>query len=260
MIRNICKSTTCIITGALLASCGNNANGPKMLTISTDMGTIKVRLYEQTPNHSANMLKLSQEKFYDGLIFHRVIEEFMIQGGDPTTLNPEPGKRYGEGDTGYKIDPEFNDTIIHKRGAIAMAREGDNVNPEKKSSGSQFYIVVGKVYTNEDLDRMEQRREQRRIENIRNEITMAMLDKNIMDNAVIAQKVDSALASQPAFRFTEKQRRIYTTIGGTPHLDGNYTVFGEVVEGMDVVEKISKVSTDDNDRPLSDIKMKISAK
>lgn len=260
MIGNISKSVTYITAAILLAACGNNGNSQKLLTISTDMGTIKVRLYEQTPKHSENMLKLSQEKFYDGLIFHRVIDAFMIQGGDPTTLNAEPGKRYGEGDPGYKIDPEFHDTIIHKRGAIAMAREGDNVNPEKKSSGSQFYIVVGKVFSNEELDKMEQRREQRRIENIRNEITLRLLDKNIMDNAIIAQKVDSALASQPAFRFTDKQRKIYTTIGGTPHLDGSYTVFGEVVKGMDVVEKISKVNTDDNDRPLIDIKMKISAK
>lgn len=260
MVTLICKPAIYITSAMVLASCANGSNSPKTLTISTNMGNIKVKLYEQTPNHSDNMLKLSHEKFFDGLIFHRVIDGFMIQGGDPNSRNPEPGTRYGDGDTGYLIDPEFCDTIIHQRGAIAMAREGDNVNPEKRSSGSQFYIVVGKVFTTEELDKLEQRMEQNRVNRIRNEISVAMLDKGIMDNALIAQKVDSALSAQAPFRFSEKQRKIYTTIGGTPHLDGHYTVFGEVVEGMDVVEKISKVSTDDNDRPFTDVKMKISVK
>lgn len=247
------------LLAATISACGVSKKSAKTLTINTDMGTIKVRLYDETPNHTNNILKLAQENFYDGIIFHRVIKEFMIQGGDPNTKNAEPNKTYGEGDAGYLIDAEFRDTIIHKRGALAMAREGDRTNPEKKSSSSQFYIVVGKVFTNEELDRMEHRTNQRQREKTIQTIANQLFEAGIMDNDIIASKIDSALAVLPKFQYTEKQRRIYTTIGGTPHLDGSYTVFGEVIEGMDVVEKISNVSTNQNDRPLVDIKMNIKA-
>lgn len=260
-ITTVMKNKLLIYTliALMLSACGVSKKGAKILTISTDMGTIKVKLYDETPLHTNNIVKLAQEKFYDGIIFHRVIKDFMIQGGDPTSKNPEPNARYGEGDAGYLLDAEFCDTIIHQRGAIAMAREGDNVNPERKSSSSQFYIVVGKVFTNDELDRMEHRINQRQREQTIQTIANQMLDAGIMDNAIIANKIDSALNSQPKFKYTEKQRKIYTTIGGTPHLDGKYTVFGEVIEGMDVVEKISVVKTNENDRPLVDIKMKIKA-
>jgi len=188
----------------------------KMVSIKTTMGDIKITLYEETPLHAENFIKLVKEGFYDGQFFHRVINQFMIQAGSPDTKTAQPGQRVGTGDPGYTVPAEFNANLYHKKGAIAAARQGDNVNPQRASSGSQFYIVQGTILTEEQLRQME------------------------MQNMHIP--------------FTAEQIESYTTLGGTPHLDYAYTVFGEVVEGLDVLDKIAAVQTDGSDRPLEDIK------
>lgn len=177
--------------------------------IHTDYGDIKGYLYNDTPKHRDNFVKLVNEGWYDGSVFHRVINEFMIQGGHSGS---------GQVDPGYKIPAEILPNHFHKKGALAAARMGDPVNPKRESSGSQFYIVQGKVFNDPTLDMMEQQSEK---------------------------------------QFTEEQRKAYTTVGGTPHLDGGYTVFGQIADGFDVIDKIAAVKTKPGDRPVNDVKMTI---
>lgn len=198
---------------------------PKMVKIETSLGTIKVMLYDETPLHRDNFIKLVKEKFYDGTLFHRVIKDFMIQAGDPESVNADSLTRLGAGGVGYTIPAEINfPKLYHKRGVLAAARQGDMVNPERKSSGCQFYIVQGKTFTDDELNQMEMR-------------------------------LQYQLRLKEPFHYTEQQRTAYKTFGGTPHLDGQYTVFGEVIEGFDVLQKISEVETRANDRPREDIKI-----
>lgn len=248
----------------LCISCKSYNDGNTYVQIDTDYGKIVVKLYKQTPFHTRNFVKLANEHFYDSVIFHRVIKDFMIQGGDPTTKHAVKGKQYGETDAGYLIESEFVDTLFHKKGVIAMARESDDVNPSKKSSSSQFYIVVGKVYTDQELDLLATKLNRQIRERVRQIVYEDFYNPdNLEKNAQISfedaidRKIDSLMFYTPLIEITDAKRKAYTTVGGTPHLDGNYTVFGEVVEGLDVVEIISKVKTDNNDRPINDIKMKI---
>ncbi|BDX37530.1 peptidyl-prolyl cis-trans isomerase [Tenuifilaceae bacterium CYCD] len=262
------KRLVAIVLIAFLASCSKYDKNFHHAKIETEYGNIVVKLYNSTPNHTNNFVKLVDEKFYDGIIFHRVIKDFVIQGGDPDTKNAEAGKLYGEADAGYLVDAEFVDTIIHKKGVIAMAREGDDVNPEKKSSSSQFYIVVGKIFTNEQLDSLEIKLYNKKVSKFESKIFADLIKEkgDTLNNPklikeiskIVNTKVDSFKLATPIVKFNELQRKTYTTIGGIPHLDGNYTIFGEVIEGYDAVEKISLVERDENDRPLKDIKMKIS--
>jgi peptidylprolyl isomerase len=183
--------------------------------IETSMGNITIKLYNETPQHRDNFIKLAEEGTYEGTLFHRVIRDFMIQAGDPTSKNAPRGKMLGAGDVGYTLPAEIvYPQLFHKRGALSAARLGDQVNPERASSGCQFYIVTGKVYDEAGLTMMEQRL---------------------------------------GLTFTPEQRQAYTTLGGTPHLDNQYTVFGEVTEGMDVVDRIQQVPTDGRDRPTTDV-------
>lgn len=260
------KIRTLILLGLVsMLSCTNKYNdNNRYVKISTDEGDIVVKLYNETPKHTENFIKLTEENFFDGLIFHRVIKDFVVQGGDPETKNAEPEKLYGEKDAGYLIDAEIVDTIYHKRGVIAMAREGDDVNPEKKSSSSQFYLVVGKVFTEEELNKLEDKLNKKLREKTEKKLYDSMLGSQSNLNPKflneVTQKVSilaDSIMKVKHIKFNENQRKIYTTVGGIPHLDGNYTVFGEVVEGYDVVEKISQVQTDSNDRPLKDIKFKV---
>jgi cyclophilin family peptidyl-prolyl cis-trans isomerase len=256
-----------LVVLAILAfvSCTNKyKDSNRYVKIITDEGDIIVRLYNETPKHTENFIKLTEQKFFDDLIFHRVIKDFVVQGGDPETRNAEPGKLYGEKDAGYLVDPEIIDTIYHKRGVIAIAREGDDVNPEKKSSSSQFYLVVGKLYTNDELNNLEVKLNKKLREKIEKNLYDSLLSNlNNPDSKFlnqITQKVSilaDSIMNIKRIKFNDKQRSIYTTLGGIPHLDGNYTVFGEIVEGYDVVEKISQVQTDSNDRPVKDIKFKV---
>lgn len=260
------KIRTLVLLGLVsMLSCTTKYNdNNRYVKISTDVGDIVIKLYNETPKHTENFIKLTEENFFDGLIFHRVIKDFVVQGGDPETKNAEPGKLYGEKDAGYLIDAEIVDTIYHKRGVIAMAREGDDVNPEKKSSSSQFYLVVGKVFTEEELNKLEDKLNKKLREKTEKKLYDSLLGSQSNLNPKflneVTQKVSilaDSIMKVKHIKFNENQRKIYTTVGGIPHLDGNYTVFGEIVEGYDVVEKISQVQTDSNDRPLKDIKFKV---
>jgi peptidyl-prolyl cis-trans isomerase B (cyclophilin B) len=194
----------------------------RLVQLTTDYGIMVLRLYDSTPLHRDNFIKLVKEGFYDSLMFHRIIQSFMIQGGDPDSKNAEAGQQLGAGSAPgtERIPAEFASNLIHKRGALAAARDN---NPEKASSNCQFYIVQGQTYNDTALNMMEC--------NVRQE--------------------------NPGFRFTETQRKVYKTIGGTPFLDQNYTVFGEVIKGLEVLDKIAAAEKDANDRPLIDIRMKM---
>ncbi len=256
-----------------VVSCGyavNQKQQPRVL-IKTEFGDMKIILYDDTPEHTQNFLKLAGEGFYNDLLFHRVIENFMIQGGDPTSKNAEPGKRLGGGSPNYTIQAEFMaEKHFHKRGALAAARTGGPSNPEKRSSGSQFYIVQGGVLTTGKLDTLEMTKNvqlqndwlRQHFEVAKDELN-AFREKNDQEGFNIrvaeirAEAETSFETSGKKFRFTDEQRKIYTTIGGYPSLDGEYTVFGEVVEGLEVLDKIAAVETDQYNRPLSDVKMKV---
>ncbi|MGI6223356.1 MAG: peptidylprolyl isomerase [Prevotella sp.] len=191
--------------------------------LQTSKGDILLKLYNETPRHRDNFLKLVKAGYYDGNLFHRVIADFMIQTGDSTTRHAQPGDRLGEYSPDYSIPAEFvYPKYFHKRGALAAAREPDNVNPERASSSAQFYIVWGQPHSEQYLDNCQQR-----------------LDK----------------ATNGTVKLTPEVREVYKTLGGTPHLDGQYTVFGEVISGLDVVKAIDFVQTDSNDRPLEDVKI-----
>jgi cyclophilin family peptidyl-prolyl cis-trans isomerase len=196
----------------------NTVPKEQRVRIITDSGDIVIRLYNKTPLHRDNFIKLVKEHYFDSTLFHRVIHNFMIQGGDPDSKHAKPGQLLGDGGPAYTIPAEFDSTLFHKKGVLAAAREGDDVNPKKASSGSQFYIVQGKKFTDEDFKNLQAKR------------------------GVIVP---------------EWKKETYRTIGGTPHLDNNYTVFGEVESGLEVLDKIAKTRTDKNDRPLNDIRMKI---
>lgn len=189
-----------------------------MVIISTDLGEMKVVLYNETPLHKENFIKLAKEGYFDGCLFHRVIDGFMIQGGDPDSKTAKSGQMLGQGGPGYTIPAEFKRELIHKKGALAAARMADQVNPQKASSGSQFYIAQGKSYTENELN---------------------------------------MLSSRMGKAFNKQQIEAYTTVGGVPFLDYEYTVFGEVVEGLEVIDKIAAVEKDRRDRPVQDIKMTI---
>jgi cyclophilin family peptidyl-prolyl cis-trans isomerase len=186
-----------------------------VIEITTIHGVVKLKLYDETPLHRDNFLKLATEGFYDSLLFHRIIKGFMIQGGDPNSNNAAPGVMLGSGDIGYTIPAEFNEKLFHKKGALAAARTD---NPAMASSGCQFYIVQGKVYGEDEL---------------------TMLENRI------------------GFKFSPEQREAYKTIGGTPFLDRKYTVYGEVTEGLDVLDKIAAVATGPGDRPVEDLRMTV---
>jgi peptidyl-prolyl cis-trans isomerase B (cyclophilin B) len=256
----------------LLFSCTNATqnNDETLAVIHTEYGDIKVKLYEKTAEHKKNFVRLVEEGFYDDLLFHRVIENFMIQGGDPDSKNAEPGKMLGGGSLDYTVPAEFVPEYYHKRGALAAARRGGPSNPEKRSSATQFYIVQGEIFTHGKLDTMEMVKNTRlknemvneRLSTIQDELQQFRANNNRegfeIKVAEEREKVDSLFEAEGIkFEFTPEQRQIYTTIGGYPSLDGDYTVFGEVVEGMDVVDKIAALETDKNNRPLKNIKMKI---
>lgn len=245
----------------------STATGDVLVDIKTTAGDITVRLFGDTPKHRDNFVKLVNEGFYNGTLFHRVINDFMVQAGDPDSKNAPAGKMLGSGDLGYTIESEFDyPRHFHKKGALAAARTGDNVNPEKRSSASQFYIVTGQTYNDSTLIQMEKQLQMAQKQGIFNELAQQNADKirelrMNRDQAGLQQLQEELIAiteqkaaENPA-KLPDNVKEAYKTVGGTPHLDGNYTVFGEVVKGMDVIEKIQKVETDGNDRPLEDVKI-----
>ena len=236
--------------------------------IQTMLGDIVVRLYDETPIHRDNFVKLVKEGYYDGTLFHRVIKDFMIQGGDPDSKDAPAGKMLGMGGPDYTLEAEIKDGLFHKRGALAAARQGDEVNPERRSSGSQFYIVWGQQYNEEQLRQFSKQLKMQKVQTVFNQMASAHHDE-IMQmrrerNRAGLQELQDRLAAEAEQQakdyagLTEEQQKIYATIGGTPQLDGQYTVFGEVEEGLDVVELIQGSATGRGDRPIDDIEMGIS--
>lgn len=239
-----------------------------LVRLETTSGNITVKLYDETPEHRDNFIKLAKEGTYEGTLFHRVIKDFMIQAGDPESKNAPKGKALGTGDVGYTLPAEFvYPKYFHKKGALSAARQGDNVNPEKRSSGCQFYIVTGTLFNDSTLLDMENRIRENKVGQIFNKLAQEHMKEIYkmrkandeeglyeLQEKLIAQAEEEA-AKGPEFRFTPEQVKAYTTVGGTPHLDGDYTVFGEVVEGMDVVDKIQQVKTNRSDRPEEDVKI-----
>ncbi|MGM9869778.1 MAG: peptidylprolyl isomerase [Sodaliphilus sp.] len=243
---------------------------PRVL-LETSLGNIVIKLYNETPKHRDNFLKVVRDSVYDGVLFHRVIKDFMVQAGDPSSKNAEAGQQLGSGDLGHTVEAEFvYPQLFHKKGVLAAARTGDAVNPERRSSASQFYIVTGKVYSAPQLQMMQQQMGNQKMEQIFNGLVKERLDsiRNMqaagdslgleeLQNELIAL-TEAEYAKHP-FQFTQAQIEAYSTVGGTPHLDGEYTVFGEVVEGIEVVDKIQNVATGAADRPIEDVRI-ISAK
>jgi peptidyl-prolyl cis-trans isomerase B (cyclophilin B) len=211
-----------VLTIALMVGYGQvNAQKSKkvkevLIEFETTEGVMLVKLYNQTPLHRDNMVKLVKEGYYDGLLFHRVIKSFMIQGGDPDSKNAKPGQMLGQGGPGYTVPAEIIDSLIHKKGALAAARMGDQVNPTKASSGSQFYIVQGRPFNENELNSM---------------------------------------SARSGIKYNDAQKELYATLGGVPHLDGGYTVFGELVTGFDVLDKIGNTQTGAGDRPVKEMKI-----
>jgi len=210
-----------LVVGSLAASAQEESR-PEVQMETTE-GNIRIALYNETPRHRDNFLRLVDEHFYDSLLFHRVIRSFMIQAGDPDSRHAEPGVELGEGDLDYTLEPEFRlPTIYHRRGVVAAARKGDDVNPARRSSASQFYIVCAKTLSTASIEKIQ-------------------LHLDTITNGQV--------------KLTPEQIHTYRHVGGTPHLDGQYTVFGEVIEGMEVVDRIQRKDTDDNDRPVYDVRI-----
>lgn len=262
--------TAFLLASLTIFSCGNaqnKGNGP-VVSIKTEFGEMKVVLYNETPKHRDNFLKLAKSGFYDGTIFHRVIRDFMIQGGDPDTKNAQPGQKLGNGGPGYTIDPEFNPKFLHKRGALAAARLGDNINPGKKSSGSQFYIIQGQVIPPNQVQAFVENENKQLPQKIMNQLATAKKDSfnffqlgnnkaGFMNLLEHIKREAMAKAAQNPYKLTDEQYHLYTTIGGAPSLDGEYTVFGEVIDGMAVLDSIAAQKTGPNDRPVKDIRMEV---
>lgn len=242
------------------------------ILISTPYGDMKLKLFNETPKHRDNFLKLVREHYYDSLLFHRVIQDFMIQGGDPDSKYAEPTKLLGDGDLKYTVPAEFVPTLCHKKGMLCAARNGDDVNPEKASSAAQFYIVQGKVRTEEDLISYEKRINKPIITKIKEDILNKSENKSLKDKIdnfkkeqnndslmvyfkVVNKMVEEEYAKTPHYTFPPEHKTIYKTIGGTPHLDSQYTIFGEVIEGLEVIDKIAAVGKNKDDRPLIEVRM-----
>lgn len=272
MKRNLIVLLTILACGLTACKSGQKKDGnmekETVLKIETSMGDIKVKLYNETPKHRDNFIKLAKDGTYNGTLFHRVIKDFMVQAGDPESKNAPKGKMLGSGDVGYTVPAEFvYPKYFHKKGALSAARQGDEVNPKKESSGCQFYIVTGKVFNDSTLLNMEQQKNQNKVTEAFNALAQKhmkeiykMRKANDQDGLYALQdtlfiQAEAEAAKQPDFHFTPEQIKAYTTVGGTPHLDGEYTVFGEVVEGMDIVDKIQQVKTDRSDRPEEDVKI-----
>lgn len=238
-----------------------------LVKLETTMGNITVALYNETPKHRDNFIKLVKEGVYDSTLFHRVIKQFMIQAGDPDSKNASDTAMLGSGDVGYTIPAEFNPKFFHKKGVLAAARQGDDVNPEKASSGCQFYIVTGRKFTEPQLLGMENKINEQREEALFDSLARQHMKeiykmRKAGDNAGLLELQDTLEAQareladkEEKFRFTPEQIKAYSTIGGAPHLDGSYTVFGEVTEGMEVVDNIEIAKTNRADRPIENIRI-----
>lgn len=271
------KKTTILFTLILccITACTGNQkknnnmanDNATLVKIETTMGDITVKLYNETPKHKENFIKLVKEGVYDSTLFHRVIKNFMIQAGDPTSKTASATDTLGSGDVGYTIPAEFNPKFFHKRGVLAAARQGDDVNPNKESSGCQFYIVTGRKFSEAQMINMENQMNEARLDTVFQALARKhmkeiykMRKANDMEGLMELQdslenQARKEVAKEPALKFTPEQIKAYTTVGGAPHLDGSYTVFGEVVDGMNVVAEIETAKTNRQDRPTQDIRI-----
>ena len=275
-LRDIMKSNKLLILAALIMVFSACGAGPKkssdmekrtQVKIETTMGEIIVELYNETPKHRDNFIKLAKEGVYDSTLFHRVIRQFMIQAGDPESKNAADTAQLGSGDVGYTIPAEFVPKFFHKKGALAAARMGDDVNPERESSGCQFYIVTGRKFRESQLLDMAGQKNNARMDTIFNQLARKHMKEiyklrkaNDQDGLLELQDSLEAQAyalykEEEPFMFTPEQLTAYSTIGGAPHLDGAYTVFGQVVSGMETVEKIEGTKTGKADRPVENVRI-----
>ncbi|TRX59025.1 peptidylprolyl isomerase [Fulvivirga sp. M361] len=256
-----------IALGTLFLSCATDKD--YLITIKTDHGDMKAILYDQTPKHKENFLKLAKEGFFDSTLFHRVIKDFMIQGGDPNSKNSAPGSPLGNGGPGYTVPAEFNKELFHEKGALSAARQGDRTNPKKESSGSQFYIVQGKKWTEKELltdenklnaavqqlvGRSDQDSIRQLLMNIYQTEGPQAYGKKIIEMKDYVAKVMQVNVDKTT---TPERLKTYTAVGGAPHLDDQYTVFGKVIEGLEVIDKIADQPTNRRDRPEENIMMMV---
>jgi len=257
----------------LLSGCAQkNDKNDYVVTIKTSYGDMVAILYDETPRHKENFIKLAREKYFDSLLFHRVMQGFMIQGGDPDSRNAQPGQPLGMGSPGYTIPAEFNPALFHERGALSAARQPDEQNPGKESSGSQFYIVQGTVINKADTANL-------KIDNIKLNQGFQMIagnpsNKPLMDSLMevyatgdmkayqkkiisLVPRIEKLTNLKITREVSPEKIEAYTTIGGAPHLDGEYTVFGKIIKGLDVVDKIALISVTRSSRPLEDVRMTV---
>jgi len=263
---------TTLFSFALIIGCAQNKQDKKdfLITIQTPYGEMKAILYDETPKHKANFIKLAKEGFYDSLLFHRIIQGFMIQGGDPQSKNTSAGQPLGSGGPGYTVDAEINPKYFHEKGAFSAARLGDQMNPAKASSGSQFYIVQGTVVNENDLKTDQNKLNQGLSMLLQKEAYMYLRDS--LSKYYYSGDRDRYMAELMKLKPTIKEVtgidvdkevspekiKAYTTTGGAPHLDGEYTVFGKVISGLEVIDKIAAQAKDARDRPQEDIRMFVS--
>jgi peptidyl-prolyl cis-trans isomerase B (cyclophilin B) len=246
----------------------NNKEKDYLFTIKTTFGDMKMVLYDQTPVHKKNFIELTKKGFYDSLLFHRVINGFMVQSGDPDSRKSLAGEKLGNGGPGYNLPPEFSGEIIHEKGAVAAARQGDNINPKQESSGSQFYIVQGKIWAENELRKSRIKYdelykyfgnliERASYKHVKDRVQVLQHEQKVEDlqDLIISMKdtIEMEYDVELDLPLTENQIETYTTVGGTPHLDGSYTVFGKIVDGLDIIDKIASVPTGPNDRPTENI-------
>lgn len=273
MKKIIVVALAVLITGCSIIGGKNKKEEDPIYGIYTKFGVIKIKLYDDTPLHKANFEKLVAESYYDSTLFHRVIKNFMIQGGDPDSKNAPAGQMLGSGSPGYTIPSEISDTLYHYKGVLAAARQGDQVNPLKASSGSQFYIVHGQKVTEQMLNQVETGINNQRKQTLTNEVFNDSVNIYLKERILFFRQIqnkdsfDHYLAkinaivdkefSKKEFHYTDSAKAKYIRIGGTPNLDANYTVFGEVIEGLNIVDSIAMVKTNRGDRPAEDVIIKI---
>jgi len=263
-----------IFSLAILSIMDSCTDKDYVVVIHTDYGDMKAILYDETPEHKKSFLELAKGGYFDSLLFHRVIKGFMIQGGDPDSRNAAPGQQLGNGGPGYTIKAEINPKFYHVKGALSAARLPDQINPNKESSGSQFYIVQGEKYSAEQLKAMADNANYTKVVNLLNRMFAKGEHKDLLNELMSLQQagnmeavrkrcmeslpiVEQEFGKQTMQTMTPEKMNAYETIGGAPHLDGDYTVFGKVVEGLDVIDKIADQPTGANDRPVKDIRMVI---
>jgi peptidyl-prolyl cis-trans isomerase B (cyclophilin B) len=256
----------------LLTSCGQGNKKDYIVTIKTSYGDMVAILYDETPKHKENFIKLAKEKYFDSLLFHRVMQGFMIQGGDPDSKKAQPGQHLGIGGPGYTIPAEFNPALFHMKGALSAARIPSGQNPTKASSGSQFYVVQGTVVDKADADNL-------KIDNEKLNLGFQMIagnpaNKPLMDSLMLiyssgdmkayqkkilslVPRIEKQTNTKVTKEVSPEKIEAYTTVGGSPHLDGDYTVFGKVIKGLEVIDKIAALRVDGNNRPMEDVRMTV---